>query len=98
MSETKNHGEVPEGWELLTEGKAAVIYRHGESFYNPVQVVNRDMSVMMLRFYDDYRRERLDAMGEGRCRSPFVPCRAPCCRIHPRHSSTIAIVAVFACC
>ena len=65
MSSEADHNDVPEGWELLQEGKASVIYRHGESFYNPVQVVNRDMSVMMLRFYDDYRREKLAELSEG---------------------------------
>jgi len=62
---TEEHGEIPEGFQVLREGKATVIYRHGESFYNNVQVVNRDMSCMMLRVYDDYRRERIAELGAG---------------------------------
>ena len=57
-----------------------MIYRHGESFYNNVQVVNRDISVMMLRVYDEYRREKLAELGEGsRPLSPaFLMCSASC--------------------
>ena len=63
--DTVEHGEVPEGFQVLQEGLATIIYRHGESFYNNVQVVNRDISVMMLRFYDDYRREQIEKLAEG---------------------------------
>ncbi len=43
-------GVVPEGYEELVEGSARAIYKKGEVFYNPVQVVNRDLSVQMLRW------------------------------------------------
>lgn len=43
-------GVVPEGYEELVEGSARALYRKGEVFYNPVQVVNRDLSVQMLRW------------------------------------------------
>lgn len=43
-------GVVPEGYEELVEGSARAIYRKGDVFYNPVQVVNRDLSVQMLRW------------------------------------------------
>jgi len=59
---------VPEGFQVLHEGQAAVIYRPGESFYNNVQVVNRDLSVLMLRLYDDYRREKIEGLSQGRRR------------------------------
>lgn len=69
----------PEGFEKIVEGQASVLYRPGESFYNPVQallpsglvpsivwqVVNRDLSVMMLRLYDKLRREEIDKLGPG---------------------------------
>ncbi len=29
----------PEGFETISEGAARVLYRPGESFYNPVQVL-----------------------------------------------------------
>jgi len=55
----------PEGFETISEGAASVLYRPGESFYNPAQVVNRDLSVMMLRIYDKLRRERTAALAPG---------------------------------
>lgn len=51
-------GVIPEGFEELIEGAARAVYRKGEVFYNPAQVVNRDLSVLVLRWL---QRER----GEG---------------------------------
>lgn len=44
-------GVVPEGYEELIEGSARAIYKKGDVFYNPVQVVNRDLSVQLLRWF-----------------------------------------------
>lgn len=49
---------VPAGCEELVEGLARVIFRTGEVFYNPVQVVNRDLSVLMLRWLQRERNGR----------------------------------------
>lgn len=49
------NGGIPPGHEELTEGLARVIFRSGEVFYNPAQVVNRDLSVLVLRWL---QRER----------------------------------------
>jgi tRNA (guanine26-N2/guanine27-N2)-dimethyltransferase len=47
--------EVPAGHEELVEGLAKVIYRKGAVFYNPAQVVNRDLSVLILRWLQRQR-------------------------------------------
>ena len=50
---------------IIEEGLAKVKFRKGEVFYNPVQVVNRDLSVLMLRdFVQVRRRERENARAE----------------------------------
>lgn len=41
---------VPEGFTELTEGLARALHRQGAVFYNPAQVVNRDLSVLVLRW------------------------------------------------
>lgn len=37
--------------EELREGLSRVLYRKGEVFYNPAQVVNRDLSILLLRHH-----------------------------------------------
>ena len=51
---------VPEGYELIEEGLARMIYPKAENsvFYNPVQVQNRDLSVLMLSLYAERRAKR----------------------------------------
>lgn len=53
--------EVPPGYELIEEGMAKMIYPKVENtvFYNPVQVQNRDLSVLMLSLYAERRAERM---------------------------------------
>lgn len=48
-------GVAPPGLRVISEGGAAVLVRPGEVFYNPVQVFNRDLSVMALRAWLAYR-------------------------------------------
>mmetsp|Transcript_39802 Transcript_39802/g.81889 ORF Transcript_39802/g.81889 Transcript_39802/m.81889 type:complete len:690 (+) Transcript_39802:245-2314(+) len=52
--------KVPEGYELVEEGLARMIYPKAENsvFYNPVQVQNRDLSVLMLSMYAERRAMR----------------------------------------
>ena len=38
MSEAAGTGGLEEKWEILTEGKAKVLHKPGEAFYNPAQV------------------------------------------------------------
>lgn len=57
--QVKPSGKIPEGYEELTEGLARAIYRKGEVFYNNAQVVNRDLSVLVLRYFVQQRRKEL---------------------------------------
>ncbi|KAJ9444986.1 hypothetical protein DIPPA_70116 [Diplonema papillatum] len=54
---------VPAGFSAVTEGKATILSKLNEDgtqqvFYNPVQVVNRDLSTLVIRGYDAARREK----------------------------------------
>ena len=54
---------APEGYTKVMEGTAATLCKVNadgtqEVFYNPAQVVNRDLSTLAIRGYDALRRER----------------------------------------
>ena len=63
---SSNDVDVPEGHTLITEGKINMIYPTTENsvFYNPVQVQNRDLSVLMISMYAHRRTERLWTIGK----------------------------------
>ena len=50
---------IPAGYEELVEGHGRALYRKGEVFYNNAQVVNRDLSVLLLRYFVQQRRKEL---------------------------------------
>eukprot|EP00579_Thalassiosira_antarctica_P020898 CAMPEP_0201971314 /NCGR_PEP_ID=MMETSP0904-20121228/36362_1 /ASSEMBLY_ACC=CAM_ASM_000553 /TAXON_ID=420261 /ORGANISM="Thalassiosira antarctica, Strain CCMP982" /LENGTH=722 /DNA_ID=CAMNT_0048520681 /DNA_START=193 /DNA_END=2361 /DNA_ORIENTATION=+ len=52
---------VPEGHQLIREGQITMLYPKSENsvFYNPVQVQNRDLSVLMIGMYAERRMERM---------------------------------------
>jgi tRNA G26 N,N-dimethylase Trm1 len=52
---------VPDGHELITEGTITMLYPKSENsvFYNPVQVQNRDLSVLMIGMYAERRMEKM---------------------------------------
>eukprot|EP00571_Detonula_confervacea_P016954 CAMPEP_0172302736 /NCGR_PEP_ID=MMETSP1058-20130122/4401_1 /TAXON_ID=83371 /ORGANISM="Detonula confervacea, Strain CCMP 353" /LENGTH=704 /DNA_ID=CAMNT_0013013327 /DNA_START=280 /DNA_END=2394 /DNA_ORIENTATION=- len=52
---------VAEGHQLITEGQITMHYPKSENsvFYNPVQVQNRDLSVLMIGMYAERRMERM---------------------------------------
>ena len=62
--------QAPEGFKLLCEGSAAIMYEHdaakgdkGEPvFYNKVQVLNRDLSIRMVRNRRQWLRFYLPAI------------------------------------
>ncbi len=59
----KIRSAVPDGYEEIVEGQAKMIYkrsltRQQEVFYNPVQVQNRDLSILMLCLYAERRHDR----------------------------------------
>ena len=53
--------DVPDGHEVITEGQITMLYPKIENsvFYNPVQVQNRDLSVLMLGLYAERWTERM---------------------------------------
>jgi tRNA (guanine26-N2/guanine27-N2)-dimethyltransferase len=66
MSSTTNEAtststNLPEGYEKITEGTITMHYPKSENtvFYNPVQVQNRDLSVLMIGMYAERRAERM---------------------------------------
>jgi tRNA (guanine26-N2/guanine27-N2)-dimethyltransferase len=52
---------LDEGYELITEGQITMCYPKLENsvFYNPVQVQNRDLSILMLGLYAERRKLRI---------------------------------------
>ena len=45
----------PEGYSVVTEGKARILQRANEAFYNKAQVVNRDLSLAVIRQFQRAR-------------------------------------------
>jgi tRNA (guanine26-N2/guanine27-N2)-dimethyltransferase len=58
---TSTSTNLPEGYEKITEGTITMHYPKSENtvFYNPVQVQNRDLSVLMIGMYAERRAERM---------------------------------------
>ena len=52
---------IPSNHQLITEGSISMLYPVVENsvFYNPVQVQNRDLSILMIGMYTERRIERL---------------------------------------
>lgn len=62
-SETSYEPMLPDGYEQISEGQAKMMYKKSskgqqEVFYNPVQVQNRDLSILMLSLYAERRHKR----------------------------------------
>jgi tRNA (guanine26-N2/guanine27-N2)-dimethyltransferase len=48
----------PEGFDLISEGTAYTIHKvENEVFYNKVQVINRDLSTLVIKMFDEVRRK-----------------------------------------
>jgi tRNA G26 N,N-dimethylase Trm1 len=54
---------VPAGFNVVTEGKASVLFPAGEAavFYNKVQCFNRDLSIVMIKTFIAKRKKELGA-------------------------------------
>eukprot|EP00887_Chlorella_sp_A99_P005640 scaffold1.g5640.t1 len=78
MADTaRNVRPVPEGYTEVREGKAAILQRANDVFFNPVQVINRDMSIAVLKYFVQQRQEEL-ASGKLRLkRRPKGPHALP---------------------
>jgi tRNA G26 N,N-dimethylase Trm1 len=57
---------APNDHHVVCEGGAAVLFRTGEVFYNPVQLFNRDLSVLAIRAWDEVRTARASARDRAR--------------------------------
>jgi len=52
------HMPIPHDRELIVEGSAKMLYPKGVVFYNPVQVQNRDLSLVMMQLYAERKVQR----------------------------------------
>jgi tRNA G26 N,N-dimethylase Trm1 len=43
---------------VIKEGHCSVMFTKGEVFYNPVQVLNRDLSILFIKLYEEERRKK----------------------------------------
>jgi tRNA (guanine26-N2/guanine27-N2)-dimethyltransferase len=70
---------VPAGWSAVTEGAATILQKGNEVFYNPAQVVNRDLSVAVLSHFSALRAaaEAAAAGGGKRRAAAGAPPRDP---------------------
>lgn len=52
--------KVPEGYGVISEGTANVLFPLGNQvFYNPIQELNRDISVLVLKlFIEDFKQQQ----------------------------------------
>lgn len=50
---------IPNDRQLIQEGSAKMLYPKGVVFYNPVQVQNRDLSLIMMQLYAERRTKRV---------------------------------------
>uniref|UniRef100_A0A6B2L1K9 tRNA (guanine(26)-N(2))-dimethyltransferase n=1 Tax=Arcella intermedia TaxID=1963864 RepID=A0A6B2L1K9_9EUKA len=56
--------EETEG-KTLTEGKATVIYEEKHVFYNPIQEFNRDLSILMIKMYNEQLKIEAEQNGKS---------------------------------
>ncbi len=47
---------IPEGYSTQKEGLATILQKGNEAFYNPAQVVNRDLSIAAINYFESIRR------------------------------------------
>jgi tRNA (guanine26-N2/guanine27-N2)-dimethyltransferase len=50
---------IPDNRQLIQEGSAKMLYPKGVVFYNPVQVQNRDLSLVMMQLFAERRVKRV---------------------------------------
>ncbi|KAL4430759.1 hypothetical protein ABPG75_006015 [Micractinium tetrahymenae] len=58
---------VPEGFTVRTEGKVSILQSGNDVFFNPAQVINRDMSLSVLKYFIAQREKEIES-GEARKR------------------------------
>lgn len=60
---------IPPGYASKIEGMATILQKGNEVFYNPAQVVNRDLSIAVLSYFSQQRASELAAHGGGNSRN-----------------------------
>lgn len=58
LSAKKMSSDSLNNMNSISEGGATVLYKSGEVFYNLVQIFNRDLSVMFITTWDEYRNKK----------------------------------------
>ena len=56
---------IPAGYNIVTEGKASILTPSGISqnvFYNPAQIINRDLSILVINHYIQLYKMELKIM------------------------------------
>lgn len=48
--------DIPEGYAAQSEGQATILQKGNEVFYNPAQVVNRDLSIAVINYFEKIRK------------------------------------------
>ncbi|KAK8803845.1 hypothetical protein WA158_001539 [Blastocystis sp. Blastoise] len=57
------NSEIPEGYKTITEGKATIIFpENNDVFYNPVQVLNRDLSILSINMFGELLKKEADEL------------------------------------
>lgn len=67
-NDQKLHRFIAKEKTTIKEGQAEIIYPAGnEVFYNPVQEVNRDLSIVIIKlFIEQIKKERAEAIKNGK--------------------------------
>ncbi|KAK9907632.1 hypothetical protein WJX75_007284 [Coccomyxa subellipsoidea] len=85
---------VPEGYTLLKEGQATILQHGNDVFYNPAQVINRDLSIAVLRYFVQQRREEIAAGAIRRIRkarpAPLPAAAAAAAQLPPASEAAAA--------
>ncbi|KAF0981134.1 hypothetical protein FDP41_012922 [Naegleria fowleri] len=62
-----NIKSIPSGYQCIDEGSATVLYANDtEAFYNKVQVFNRDVSTLVIKMFNETRKEEKSKPPTGR--------------------------------
>jgi tRNA G26 N,N-dimethylase Trm1 len=62
---------IPDGFSHVTEGQATILQQGNNVFYNKAQVVNRDVSMAVLRWFIEQRHRH--PVKAKRAQKPSVP-------------------------
>lgn len=68
--------EVPEGCTVISEGRASILQQANKVFYNKAQVVNRDISIAVLKWFIETRKKEADTF-KAKSRAGPLPKGTP---------------------